>query len=118
MNVDDEPGIRLVARRMLEDAGFRVVTASDGEEALERLGARGHGIDVVLLDLTMPRLDGEEVLHCMREREIHVPVVLSSGYSEQAAADRFEDMNLAGFLQKPYTAHKLAAVLRRALSHS
>jgi len=69
----------------------------------------------VLLDLTMPRLDGEETLRAVRQLTTDLPVVLSSGYSEQEVRRRFGGLSLAGFVQKPYLLESLRTVLREAI---
>jgi len=113
--VDDEESVREVARKILERAGYGVVTACDGEEALQIFRARGEEIAAVLLDLTMPRMDGEETFRHMREIRGDVPVILSSGYTREEAHRRFGDNGLAGFLQKPYRSHILSNKVRRVL---
>ncbi len=99
--VDDEEPIRSFARRALERAGYRVLAAPDGVEAMDLFRAHGADIGVVLLDLTMPIMDGREVLGRLRAIDPGVRIVLSSGFSEHDLAARGE----AGderFLQKPY----------------
>ncbi len=113
--VDDEETVRTVGRRMLERLGYRVILARDGAEALEQL--RGHPeIFCVVLDLTMPVLDGVEAFAALREIRPTLPVILSSGYSEQEVASRFsgEPQALAGYLQKPYQLHAVQEVMARA----
>jgi CheY-like chemotaxis protein len=73
------------------------------------------GIDCVVMDLTMPNLDGAETLDELRRIDDSVQVVLCSGYSEQDVSDRFEGRGFAGFIQKPYSSEELAGVLRRVL---
>ncbi len=107
---DDEPGVRLVARRVLERAGFRVCTAVDGREAVEVHAERRSEICAVLLDMSMPWMNGDEVLRSLRERTPDVRVVLTSGYDLSPG--------LAGvvFLAKPWTPQELIAALRDALT--
>ena len=100
--VDDEAVVREVAREVLEDAGYRVMEASDGDEGVSIFRAHLQDISLVLLDLTMPRMNGTEVFAAMRDLRGDVPVLLSSGYSEQEAMRRFGRQGPAGFLQKPY----------------
>lgn len=110
--VDDEPGVRQVAGRMLTTAGFQVLTAASGAEAIEIVAADPARITCVLLDLTMPQMDGEETLIRMRAIRGDLPVVLSSGYNEQESTQRFAGRDLAGFIQKPYVRAQLIAILR------
>jgi CheY-like chemotaxis protein len=76
--VDDEEGIRFLYQEELEDEGYEVTLASNGEEALEKLSA--NGIDLVLLDIKMPGMDGVEVLRRIKEKSKDVPVILSTAY--------------------------------------
>ncbi len=112
---DDEEPVRAVAQAVLARSGFTVLTASDGWEALEVFRAHRDTIDAVLLDLTMPRLGGEEVLRDIRRERADLPVILSSGYDEQDALARFTGAGLAGFIQKPYGPDDLLAKVRQAL---
>lgn len=113
--VDDEETVRAVARRMLEMTGFDVLTAKDGLEGVEVFRDQGKEIDVVLLDMSMPRLSGEEAFREMRRIQGDVKVILSSGYNEQESIDRFAGKGLAGFLQKPYQKADLVDRIRQAL---
>ncbi|WP_176582378.1 PAS domain S-box protein [Mariprofundus erugo] len=101
--VDDEETIREVAAMMLEDMGFETMTAEDGQDAVEVYRQHGDRIVAVLLDMTMPRMDGSECFRELRRINADVKVVLSSGYNEEEATTRFLGKGLAGFLQKPYS---------------
>ena len=116
--VDDEETVRAVARRMLEMTGFNVLTACDGAEGVEVFRDHADEIDVVLLDMTMPRLSGSEAFREMRRIRSDVRVILSSGYNEQESINRFAGKGLAGFLQKPYQRSDLVDRLRHALERS
>jgi two-component system, cell cycle sensor histidine kinase and response regulator CckA len=105
--VDDEEIVRGTAKATLERYGYRVLAASDGHEALECV-KNAPEIDLVLLDLTMPSMSGEQALREMRRIRPHLRVILSSGYNEVEAIRRFQGQGLSGFLQKPYTAERLA----------
>ncbi|HWO10770.1 MAG TPA: PAS domain-containing protein, partial [Polyangiaceae bacterium] len=83
--VDDEDLVRTTSSVMLEDAGFRVLAAADGQEGLELFERHMAEIDAVILDLTMPRLDGEQCLRRLRALRPGIPVLLMSGYSVQGA---------------------------------
>ena len=109
--VDDEDTVRSVLARMLRSFGYETVTATNGQEAVDLFHAGRDDFRAVLLDLTMPELDGAETF-----REIHrlrptLPVVLMSGYSEHDAVSRFGAQGLAGFLQKPFQPEVLRARL-------
>jgi CheY-like chemotaxis protein len=113
--VDDETDARAVARAMGTHLGFQVVEASDGEEAVAVFQQRQGEFSLVLMDLTMPRLDGREAFLRMRDMDPTVPVVLTSGFSENDAVMDFAGRGLAGFLPKPYTRAQFEAVLRKAM---
>ncbi len=113
--VDDEETVRAVTARTLESLGFAPITASDGVEGLRLFREHAGKLCLVLLDLTMPHMDGEETY-----REIHrinpdVPVILMSGFTETDTIDRFAGKKLAGFLQKPFDRKRLQAKLRSVL---
>ena len=114
--IDDEEAARLVAKEMLERTGYRVLVASDGCEGLQVFQQTPRAIDAVLLDLTMPNLDGEETFHRIRAINPDARVVLTSGYDEHEVARRFHGMGLAGFLQKPYTPVELRSKIAEALN--
>jgi CheY-like chemotaxis protein len=114
--IDDEAGIRRLARLLLEEVGFNVDLAADGDEALERI-REGSGMpDLILLDLTMPRRSGIEVLEEIRRVNTSVPVVLMSGFTESEVASVLETDPRASFLQKPFTGESLQQVVRTALA--
>jgi signal transduction histidine kinase/ABC-type amino acid transport substrate-binding protein/ActR/RegA family two-component response regulator len=114
--VDDEEMIRESAAAALESLGLTVVMASDGLEAVELVQRTDLKVDLVLMDLTMPRMDGKEAFLALRRLRPNLPVVLSSGYSEQELAETFADRGLAGFLQKPYTLKRLEQMVLALLA--
>jgi PAS domain S-box-containing protein len=116
--VDDEEAIRTLGKEVLEAMGFSVLTAEDGQEAVDLYREHGDDIALVILDLTMPRLNGEEALHHLRAIDPGVRVILSSGYSEQDIAERFAGKDLAGFVTKPYTLATLQTSLRHVLENT
>jgi PAS domain S-box-containing protein len=105
--VDDEAAIRKLARTALEKAGYDVITAENGMEAISILRKAGGQIAAVLLDMTMPVMSGAETLRQVREIEPDIHVILSSGFSEMEALERFPGKAIEGFVQKPYTAAQL-----------
>ncbi|MDD5311814.1 MAG: response regulator, partial [Dehalococcoidia bacterium] len=102
----------------LQRFGFNVVTAEDGDEAISVFQQRAAEIDLVLLDMTMPRLDGEATFTELRRIRDDIKVILSSGYNEQEATQRFTGKGLAGFLQKPYNLSQLSLTLEDVLNRS
>ena len=114
--VDDDEIIRQVAKRMLKKMGFEVLLAVSGEEALTQLEDNKDRITCILLDLTMPGMDGEEAFRELKNIKQDVKIILSSGYNEQDIVERFIGRGLAGFIQKPYQTETLAAELKRILA--
>jgi len=109
--IDDDEHVRLSARFMLERLDYNVVEAVDGHLGLEMFKEVLPDLAAVILDMTMPRLTGAEVLKGMHAVDASVPVLLSTGYNQQEAARRFEGTELAGYLKKPYTLQTLSDVL-------
>ncbi len=116
--VDDEAGIRNVAKSFLERKHFRVLTAQNGNEALELFAAQPGDIACVVLDLTMPDMDGFEVLGEMQRINPGVRVLMSSGFSEQEFKNRFAGDNVVGFIQKPYRLDAFYTAVQRAMTAS
>lgn len=114
--VDDEETVRSVAARMLERLGFTVVLATDGREAMEKFRPDPTRFTFSLLDLTMPHLDGEETFRQMRQLNPLVRVILTSGFNQQDAINRFTGKGLAGFIQKPFDLTTLTHVVRSVVS--
>jgi PAS domain S-box-containing protein len=111
--IDDEALVRAQLRRTLELRGYTVVEAADGHSGL--LAAAEDRPDVVLLDMTMPDIDGAEVLLRLRAAGSRVPVIVSSGYLDVAIERRLPRGQFQGFLAKPYGASDLAAAIDAAL---
>jgi CheY-like chemotaxis protein len=115
---DDEESVRRVAEQMLARLGFTILSAADGREAVEVFREHAGNIVCVLLDLTMPRLDGEQVFSELRRIRPDAKVILSSGYDEQDVTQRFIGKGLVGFIQKPYTLKNLIPMMREVLEAS
>jgi len=109
--VDDEESLCALGARMLEHLGFEVLTAADGREAVGIYREKGNAIDLVLMDLTMPHMDGAEALGEMRRLNPAIRVVMTSGYSREDLAARFSAKGIDGVLQKPYTLAGLRELL-------
>jgi DNA-binding response OmpR family regulator/nitrogen-specific signal transduction histidine kinase len=114
--VDDETTVRTFAKIALENRGYRVVLAENGEESVEIFRRRHDSIDLVILDFTMPVMNGEEAYEHLRAISPRIPVILSSGFSQVTAAERFRGKGLAGFLGKPYTIAQLAEAVESGLN--
>jgi CheY-like chemotaxis protein len=113
--VDDEEDVRDVAREMLERLGLTVLTAKDGREGVQIFRENAEDISVVLLDLTMPQMDGVEAFEQLRQLDSEVKVVLMSGYNEQNVTNRFSGKGPEGFIQKPFRPLELVGELRKLL---
>ena len=113
--VDDEEIVRQTARHTLERYGYQTLSAKDGASAVDIYRRQPKAIGLVLLDLTMPVMSGEEALRHMQVINPEVRVLLSSGYNEVEAVQRFSGKGLAGFIQKPYTAAALAEKVKEVL---
>jgi two-component system, cell cycle sensor histidine kinase and response regulator CckA len=112
--VDDEEGVRDVARRMLQEIGFSTITAEDGRQALDILARTEDKITGMLLDLSMPHMGGQETYLRLRAAHPDLPVVMMSGYTEQVvAAELGESSQSTSFLQKPFVAEDLVTAFRR-----
>ncbi len=110
--VDDEDEVRSVGAELLKALGFTVVTAADGEEAVRRFG-ESRDFSFVILDLTMPCMDGEQCYRALRTVDPGVKVIISSGYSEQEVARKFTGEEVKGFMQKPYSLTSLRDAVRK-----
>lgn len=113
--VDDDEAIRGIARDLLELTGFTVLMANDGRQALDIFQVHADQIRCVILDLTMPHMDGEETFRELRRIKPDAKVIMSSGYNAQEVNQRFLGKGIAGFLQKPYHLRDLQAELKRVL---
>jgi CheY-like chemotaxis protein len=107
--VDDEPAARVLANRVFSEAGFEVVTVQSGFECLEHFRKRPHAFDLILLDLSMPFMDGEETFRRLRDIHPGVVVLLSTGFMAQERVDRMLAAGMAGFIRKPHRPDELLA---------
>lgn len=114
--VDDDPDVLEISQEFLVRAGFRVLTADGGARALELFREWGEKIDVVVLDLSMPGLDGRETLLEIRKLRPNLPVVVASGFGESVTAERFPSAEIACFVRKPYEAEEIEKAVRSALA--
>jgi CheY-like chemotaxis protein len=108
--VDDEESILELGNEMLRELGYEVITAKDGREGLHKFTSRSD-IGIVILDLTMPHMDGEQCFRELRQINPQVRVIMSSGFNEQEVTQKFVGKGLAGFIQKPYKLSELRNVL-------
>ena len=115
MIVDDEDFVTMLAQRVLTDEGYRVVTARDGFQAIDIYRKLRDQIALIILDFTMPVMDGSDVFHELLEINPQVPVVLSSGFAEQERLRAMLAKGMRGFIPKPYTQEKLLTQIRATL---
>jgi CheY-like chemotaxis protein len=113
--VDDEKLVREMVKKALERCGYRVLLAESGLAAVDLLKRHAGDIALVLLDLNMPRMGGEEALAELRKIRPGVKVLMSSGYSESETKTLFQEQQIAGFIQKPYTITSLAEKVKACL---
>ena len=113
--VDDEEDIRNFVCESLEHVGLQVLTAFDGQNAIDVYKQKGESINLILMDMTMPNLNGEETFRELLKLEPDVKVILSSGYSKEKAMEKFNSLSLCGFLQKPYKPNELIKKIQSIL---
>jgi PAS domain S-box-containing protein len=113
--VDDEALIIDVARAMLERLGYRVVVCMEGREAVKTITDRGGEIDLVILDMIIPGMDGGAIFDSIRRIRPDLPVILSSGYAVNGQADKIMRRGCNGFIQKPYNISELSQKIRTVL---
>lgn len=113
--VDDEECVREVARGYLRHLGYDTVAVCDGQEGVDYYALHAQEIDVVLIDMIMPRLGGRECFLALKKIDPYVRTVLCSGYSMNEAAQSIVDEGMRGFVQKPYEIESLAAAIEQAL---
>lgn len=116
--VDDEEWVLEIAKAFLERAGFEVSTALGGSRGVEQFKSHSGEFDVVVLDLAMPDVSGDEVFTQLQEMRAGIPVIAVSGYNKEVAAERFGACDFAGFVRKPYELEQLVEVVRAAIETS
>ncbi len=112
---DDEPPVRTVGRRILERLGFQVVLAQNGRMAIDEFARRADEISLVILDLTMPEMTGDQALTEIRKLRPHVPIVLTSGFGEEEVLERLSNVTIDGFLKKPFRVEDFSNLVRSVL---
>ncbi len=114
--VDDEEIIRFTAREILEKYGYTVLLAENGKEAVELFSKDGSKIDLIVLDMIMPVMNGRDCFHQLKEIDPEVKVVLSSGFSKEEDLQEMMQEGLSGFIRKPYLASALCRTIHGVLS--
>jgi two-component system cell cycle sensor histidine kinase/response regulator CckA len=113
--VDDQHYARRVAYRVLSEAGYRVLEAEDGQEALEALFAPRVSVNLVMIDVVMPRMDGVELAEQIKERWPEKAILFTSGHAAEVLAEHGLESLDVPFLAKPYTRDEALAKVREAL---
>ena len=116
--VDDDAGLRHLAKSGLQQRGYDVVLAESGDRALELLRGDARAVDLVLLDLAMPGLPGEKVLEAVRHMRPDLPVIISSGYSSVESQSSWVAAGASAFVGKPYRIQDLALKMREVLDRT
>lgn len=114
--VDDEEILRNVGQALLEDLGYRVYLAEDGEQALEVYAREKDNISLVILDMLMPRMSGKETLVRLMESYPDIRILISSGFHQEGTPDELEKLGARGFLQKPYLRQELCKSVAEAIN--
>ncbi|MBI9086922.1 MAG: PAS domain S-box protein [Desulfobacterales bacterium] len=116
--VDDEEMIREVGQAMLEKLGYRIVVAVGGEQAVDVIKRKGNEIDLVILDLIMPGMDGGQTFDRIMEIRPELPVILASGYAINGKANNIMQRGCNGFIQKPFNLSELSQKVRKVLGEA
>jgi len=113
--VDDEEIVRRTTTTVLERRGYRVLLAENGQQAVDVFRDRSAEVSLILLDLTMPVMGGEEAARYLHAIRHDVPILVSSGYNENDVARRFSGSRVTGYVRKPYTAAVLLERIKAAV---
>ena len=114
--VDDENIIRVTAKNILEGMGYKILLAENGQEAVDLFTEHHNKIDLVLMDMVMPKMNGEEAFLKMKDIDKNCKVVISSGFSKNESIEKMRKAGLAGFIRKPYKDYELSQILSNILS--
>jgi CheY-like chemotaxis protein len=113
--IDDEDVVRQTTQAMLEKSGFEVLLAENGQAGVDLFRKQDKRISLVILDLTMPVMGGQQAFDSLRAIRSDVPILLASGYDETEAAARTDGRKFTGFLHKPFTVERLTETVASAL---
>jgi DNA-binding NtrC family response regulator len=114
--VDDEEPLAILGRKMLESLGYRVMTTTRPDEALAAFRRQQDRFDLVITDMTMPKMTGEQLAHEFMRQRPDLPVILCTGFSERMSQVQAADMGFSGFLMKPLAIRDLSVTIRQALN--
>ncbi|HAA04916.1 MAG TPA: hypothetical protein DCE18_16330, partial [Syntrophobacteraceae bacterium] len=113
--VDDDDSVRALGAELLQMFGYSVISANDGESALQVYGETRGGIDLVILDLIMPGIGGTQCLERLLEMDPRVKVVVASGYSIGGQIERVAEIGARAFIHKPYDVDEMLMTVRGVL---
>jgi CheY-like chemotaxis protein len=113
--VDDEPVLVALGREMLEHLGYQVVTKNNGIDALKEFREKPNHFDVVVTDMTMPKMTGERLARELMKIRPEIPIILCTGFSEQINEQKAKDVGIKAFLMKPLTLNRLARTVRAVM---
>ena len=112
MFIDDEPELVALGRDMLEHLGYQVVTKNNGMDALKEFREKPNHFDVVVTDMTMPKMTGERLSQEIISIRSDIPIILCTGFSEQITEQKAKAIGIKAFLMKPLTLNRLAKTVR------
>ena len=113
--IDDEEILRRTSRSILKSIGYKVLVAENGQKGVELFLENRDAVDLVLMDMIMPEMNGMECFREIRRVQPDIPVILSSGFTHEDDIRTLTEEGLNGFLQKPYTSLKLSRAIRKVL---
>jgi two-component system cell cycle sensor histidine kinase/response regulator CckA len=113
--IDDEEDIRCFISEVLRSHGYRILLAANGGQAVEMYKKNSRDIDLVILDMVMPEMGGEEAFLAMKKINPGIKALLSTGYSQAGRVSEILSKGVKGFIQKPYEFNQLLAKLRQIL---
>lgn len=114
--VDDEEPLRLLAKDMLENFGYKVITVSNGFEAIETYRERASEIALVILDMIMPGMDGRDLFYEIRRLDPAASIIIASGYCPAQVVEELSDAGVDGIISKPYQSEDMASEIRRIIN--
>ena len=114
--VDDEPAITELGKNILERLGYRVITFMSPTEALEAFRKTPSAFDLIITDMTMPGMTGAQLAESVRKINPHIPIILTTGYSEKITATQSNEMGIDHFISKPFSPKELALLIRQLLN--
>ncbi|MDR0632459.1 MAG: response regulator [Holosporaceae bacterium] len=113
--VEDEDAVRTFSSRALQDKGYRVIEASNGESALEFIKKGENAVDLIITDVVMPKMDGPTLIKCIKEYSPNMKVIFTSGYAEDGFHDSLTNDDKVHFLPKPFNLKELASKVKEII---